>query len=71
MILQHFDIVMRHAFSSLNILPTELRRTICTEFLSHMHWPETTIQSMASGVIEEWLDTLEDETDAVSFGART
>ena len=66
-VLQHFDIVMGHAFSSLNSLPIELRRTICTEFLNHMqhhmHWPETTIQSMASDVIEEWLDTREDEAD--------
>ena len=73
-VLQHFDIVMGHAFSSLNSLPIELRRTICTEFLNHMqhhmHWTETTIQSMASDVIEEWLDTREDEADIMSFGAR-
>ena len=66
-VLQHFDIVMGHAFSSLNTLPIELRRTICTEFLNHMqyqmHWPKTTIQSMVSDVIEEWLDTREDEAD--------
>ena len=72
-VLQHFDIVMGHAFSSLNSLPIELRRTICTEFLNHMqhhmHWPETTIQSMASDVIEEWLDNREDEADVMSFGA--
>ena len=72
-VLQHFDIVMGHAFSSLNSLPIELRRTICTEFLNHMqhhmHWPETTIQSMVSDVIEEWLDNREDEAEVMSFGA--
>lgn len=74
MILQHFDIVMGHAFSNLNSLPTELQYTIRTEFLirmqHHMNWSETTIQSMASSVIQEYLDTLKDETDAISFGAR-
>lgn len=73
-VLQHFDIVMGHAFSSLNSLPIELKRTICTEFLNHMqhhmHWPEATMQSMASDVIKEWLDSREDEVDVMSFGAR-
>lgn len=72
-VLQHFDIVMGHAFSSIYSLPAELRRTICTEFLNHMqhqmHWPETTIQIMASYVIEEWLGTRKDEADVMSFGA--
>lgn len=73
-VLQHFDIVMRYAFSNLNSLPIELKRTICTEFLSHMqqhmHWPETTIQSMVSDVIEEWLDTRENDADVMIFGTR-
>ena len=73
-VLQHFDIVMGHAFSSLNRLPIELRHTICTEFLNHMqnhaHWPETAIQNIASDVIRAWLDTHEDQASTMNLGAR-
>ena len=71
-ILQHFDIVMGHAFSSLNSLPLEIRRTICAEFLNHMqrnmHWPEAAVQRMTSSVIDSWLIEEEDMTDAMCFG---
>ena len=71
-ILQHFDIVMGHAFSSLNSLPLEIRRTICAEFLNHMqrnmHWPEAAVQRMTSSVIDSWLIEEEDMTDALCFG---
>jgi len=70
MVLQHFDIVMGYAFSSLNSLPMEMRYTICNEFLNHMqhrmHWPETAIQQMASDAIDLWLDTRENMDDAMT-----
>ena len=73
MVLQHFDVVMGYAFSTLNSLPIEIRRTICAEFLNHMqnhmHWPESAVQKITSSVIESWLDIREDEIDAMRFGA--
>ncbi len=73
MVLQHFDVVMGYAFSTLNSLPIEIRRAICAEFLNHMqnhmHWPESAVQKITSSVIESWLDIREDEIDAMRFGA--
>lgn len=73
-VLQHFDIVMRHAFSNLGSLPVVLRYIICTEFLNHlqchMHWPEVAVQRMASSVIDSWLEEEENSVDVISFEVR-
>ncbi|MCR9192592.1 MAG: hypothetical protein NXI01_08030, partial [Gammaproteobacteria bacterium] len=67
MVAQHFDILMRHAFSSLHYLPQEAKHSICSEFLrlmkKDMRWPEEIMEEISASIVSMVLCDEEEVTE--------